>query len=115
MTIQQVELQEDLTSYEGDKALVDIWRREIDNAKVYHEKSKETAKEFQQIYEKQESEKNYSSSAYPIFWSNTQVLKPLLFSKLPKINIAQANYNDDEIARISSELIERLLNYLLKE
>jgi hypothetical protein len=115
MTIQQVELQEDLTSYEGDKALVDIWRREIDNAKVYHEKSKETAKEFQQIYEKQESEKNYSSSAYPIFWSNTQVLKPLLFSKLPKINIAQANYNNDEIARIASELIERLLNYLLKE
>ncbi|MEY3370710.1 MAG: hypothetical protein RLZZ361_1380, partial [Cyanobacteriota bacterium] len=115
MTIQQVELQEDLTSYEGDKALVDIWRREIDNAKVYHEKSKETAIEFQQIYEKQESEKNYSSSAYPIFWSNTQVLKPLLFSKLPKINIAQANYNNDEIARISSELIERLLNYLLKE
>jgi hypothetical protein len=115
MTIQQVELQEDLTSYEGDKALVDIWRREIDNAKKYHEKSKETAKEFQEIYEKQESEKNYSSSAYPIFWSNTQVLKPLLFSKLPKINIAQANYNNDEIARISSELIERLLNYLLKE
>lgn len=115
MTIQQVELQEDLTSYEGDKALVDIWRREIDNAKKYHEKSKETAIEFQQIYEKQESEKNYSSSAYPIFWSNTQVLKPLLFSKLPKINIAQANYNNDEIARISSELIERLLNYLLKE
>jgi hypothetical protein len=115
MTIQQVELQEDLTSYEGDKALVDIWRREIDNAKKYHEKSKETAIEFQQIYEKQESEKNYSSSAYPIFWSNTQVLKSLLFSKLPKINIAQANYNNDEIARISSELIERLLNYLLKE
>jgi hypothetical protein len=115
MTIQQVELQEDLTSYEGDKALVDIWRREIDNAKKYHEKSKETAIEFQQIYEKQESEKNYSSSAYPIFWSNTQVLKSLLFSKLPKINIAQANYNNDEIARICSELIERLLNYLLKE
>ena len=38
-----------------------------------------------------------------------------MFSKLPKINITQANYNNDEIARIGSELVERLLNYLLKE
>jgi hypothetical protein len=115
MTTQQVELQEELTSLKGERALVDIWRREIDNAKNYHEKSKEIAKQFQEIYEKQETEVSYNSSAYPIFWSNTQTLKPLLFSKLPKINIAQANYNNEEIARLASELIERLLNYMLKE
>jgi hypothetical protein len=115
MTTQQVELQEELTSLKGERALVDIWRKEIDNAKNYHDKSKEIAKQFQEIYEKQETEVSYNSSAYPIFWSNTQTLKPLLFSKLPKINIAQANYNNEEIARLASELIERLLNYMLKE
>ena len=114
MNMNQIETQDQLTTANGERALVDIWRREIDNAKNYHEKSKETAKKFQEIYDCQESENNNADN-YPIFWSNTQVLKPLLFSKLPKINIAQSNYNNDEIARIASELVERLLNYLLKE
>ena len=115
MNMNQIETQDQLTTASGERALVDIWRREIDNAKNYHEKSKETAKKFQEIYDCQENQINYHTNNYPIFWSNTQVLKPLLFSKLPKINIAQANYNNDEIARVSSELVERLLNYLLKE
>ena len=115
MSMNQIETQDQLTTASGERALVDIWRREIDNAKNYHEKSKETAKKFQEIYDCQENQINYHTNNYPIFWSNTQVLKPLLFSKLPKINIAQANYNNDEIARVSSELVERLLNYLLKE
>ena len=114
MNMNQIETQDELTNKKGNKALIDIWRREIDNAKKYHEESKKTAKDFQAIYDRQDKD-NTIHNTYPIFWSNTQVMKPLLFSKLPKINIAQANYNDNEIARISSELIERLLNYLLKE
>jgi len=114
MNMNQIETQDELTTAKGERALIDIWRREIDNAKNYHEKSKETAKKFQDVYDCQENENNNADN-YPIFWSNTQVLKPLLFSKLPKINIAQANYNNDEIARVASELVERLLNYQLKE
>ena len=91
----QIETQDELTEQTGKKALVDIWRREINNAKKYHETSQKTAKDFQAIYDKQDEETKIYEN-YPIFWSNTQVLKPLLFSKLPKINITQANYNNDE-------------------
>jgi hypothetical protein len=119
MTMSQIETQDELTSLTGEKRLVDIWRREIDNAKKYHEKSKKIAKEYQEIYESQDDGVDNSiytkESDYPIFWSNTQVLKPLLFSKLPKANITQSFFNEDEISRISSELVERLLTYLLKE
>jgi len=113
----QIETQDELTTAKGERALVEIWKREIDNAKKYHEKTKETAKKFQEIYESEESEQTKAeiNNQFPIFWSNTQDLRPLLFSKLPKINITQANYNNNEIARIGSELIERLLTYLLKE
>jgi len=113
MTQTQIETQKELTQQTGKKALVDIWRKEIQNSIKYHEKSKKKAEDFQGIYERQENfEKN---SSYPIFWSNTQVLKPLLFSKLPKVNITQSFFNDDEISRISSEVVERLIIYLLKE
>ena len=118
MTINQVELQDELSTLNGERSLVEIWKREIDNAKNYHESSKKMAKEFQLLYESQEDQAESSPSLksnYPIFWSNTQVLRPLLFSKLPKANITQSFFNEDEISRISSELVERLLTYLLKE
>lgn len=118
MNMNQIETQDELSSLTGEQRLVDIWRREIDNAKNYHEKSKEIAKQYQELYESQEQEEETRlslKSTYPIFWSNTQVLRPLLFSKLPKANITQSFFNDDEISRISSELVERLLTYLLKE
>ena len=114
----QVELQDELSTLNGERSLVEIWKREIDNAKNYHESSKKMAKEFQLLYEAQEDQAESSPSLksnYPIFWSNTQVLRPLLFSKLPKANITQSFFNEDEISRISSELVERLLTYLLKE
>lgn len=114
----QIELQDELSTLNGERSLVEIWKREIDNAKNYHESSKKMAKEFQLLYESQEDQAESSPSLksnYPIFWSNTQVLRPLLFSKLPKANITQSFFNEDEISRISSELVERLLTYLLKE
>ena len=112
----QIEIQDELSSLTGQRRLVDIWRREIENAKKYHETSKETAKQYQELYEEQESETKISlKSNFPIFWNNTQVLRPLLFSKLPKANITQAFFNEDDISRISSEVVERLITYLLKE
>jgi len=40
MNMNQIETQDELTTAKGERALIDIWRREIDNAKNYHEKSK---------------------------------------------------------------------------
>ena len=116
MTINQIETQDELSSLTGERRLVDIWRREIENAKKYHETSKETAKQYQELYEDQESETRISlKSNFPIFWSNTQVLRPLLFSKLPKANITQAFFNEDDISRISSEVVERLIDEIKKQ
>jgi hypothetical protein len=107
------ETQKDLTDKKGKEALIEIWKKEIENSIKYHQKSKELAKEFQNIYDGEND--RYAKKSYPIFWSNTQTLKPLLFSKLPKVNITQSFFKDDEISRIASEVVERLITYLLKE
>lgn len=109
-----IETQKDLTTRSGDEGLIDIWRRELENSIEYHKESKKTAKEYYEIYENQEK-KNVRKTDYSIFWSNTQTLRPLLFSKLPKANITQANYNNSNTARIASELVERVITYFLKE
>ena len=108
---QQIETQEYLVKSKGKYSLIDIWRAEIENSEKYHKESKKEGEEYLQIYENEDKQQH----SLPIFWSNTQVLRPLLFSKLPKANIIQANYNDDEVARIGSELIERVISYFLKE
>lgn len=109
-----IETQADLTQKTGKAGLIDIWRRELENAIEYHKDSKKTSREYYEIYENQEK-RNMRSTDYSIFWANTQTLRPLLFSKLPKSNITQANYNDSNVARIASELVERVINYFLKE
>ena len=108
---QQIETQKDLVKSKGKDSLIDIWRAEIENSEKYHKESKKEGQEYLEVYEN-EDKQQYS---LPIFWSNTQVLRPLLFSKLPKVSIIQANYNDEEVARIASELIERVVTYFLKE
>lgn len=108
-----IETQKDLTDKKGKQGLVEIWKKEIENSTKYHEKSKQLAKEYQNIYDGEND--RFSKKSYPIFWSNTQTLKPLLFSKLPKVNITQSFFRDDDISRIASETIERLITYLLKE
>lgn len=109
-----IETQQDLTQKTGEAGLIDIWRRELENSIAYHKKSKKDSQEMYDIYENQDKN-NLRRVDYSIFWSNTQVLRPLLFSKLPKTNITQANYNNDNTARVASELVERLINYFLKK
>jgi hypothetical protein len=108
---QQIETREDLSKSKGKDSLIDIWRAEIENSEKYHKESKKEGEEYLEVYENEDKQQH----SLPIFWSNTQVLRPFLFSKLPKTNIIQTNYNDDEVARIVSELIERVISYFLKE
>ena len=109
-----IETQQDLTQKTGKAGLIDIWRRELENSIAYHKDSKKDSQDIYDTYENQDK-RNLKRVDYSIFWSNTQVLRPLLFSKLPKTNITQANYNDDNTARVASELIERVINYFLKK
>ena len=46
-----IETQKDLTDKKGKEGLVEIWKKEIENSIKYHEKSKQLAKEYQNIYD----------------------------------------------------------------
>jgi len=50
----------------------------------------------------------YQKNHYPMYWSDTQTLKPAIYSNIPKIIIKQKFSTDDPIARTASLLLERL-------
>lgn len=90
------------------------WRRELENSRNYEKNSREESEKFYSIYNDQKILGAFESSKrYNIFWSNTQTLKPLIFSKLPKINITQRFFDGDNISRLACEIIERSLSYYL--
>ena len=107
----QVEKKEDLTHSKGDAGLVEIWTKEIENAINYEKKWYDEADDNFTIY----NNEGQSKDRYNVFWSNTQTLRPLLFSRLPKTNITQRFLDTSETNRIASEMMERSIDLYLKD
>ncbi len=122
MPASQVETPEDLTTAKGAEATADIWTKELEFAQKYQRKWEQEAAKFFDIYNDEynlasstDADGNPESQRYNIFWANTQTLRPLVFSKLPKPNITQRFLDKDEISRIAAEMMERSINYFLQE
>jgi hypothetical protein len=107
----QVEKKEDLTHSSGDAGLVEIWTKEIENAINYEKKWHDEADTNFTIY----NNEGQREDRYNVFWSNTQTLRPLLFSRLPKTNITQRFLDNNETNRIASEMMERSIDLYLKD
>lgn len=106
----------------GNAGKVTIWRKEIEFAKEYEKCWKREAEIYVKDYENEEQASMHiwenpeyiQPKRYNVFWANTQTLKPLLFSKLPDPNITQNFFDNDEIARLASEMMERSVSVCLK-
>ena len=107
----QVENKEDLTHSKGDAGLVEIWTKEIENADRYEKKWRDEADANFTIY----NNESQREDRYNVFWSNTQTLRPLLFSRLPKTNITQRFLDSNETNRVASEMMERSIDLYLKD
>ena len=107
----QVEKKEDLTHSKGDAGLVEIWTKEIENASNYEKKWRDEADANFTVY----NNEGQSEDRYNVFWSNTQTLRPLLFSRLPKTNITQRFLDTSETNRVASEMMERSIDLYLKD
>jgi hypothetical protein len=107
----QVENKKDLTHSKGDAGLVEIWTKEIENADRYEKKWRDEADANFTIY----NNEGQSEDRYNVFWSNTQTLRPLLFSRLPKANITQRFLDSNETNRVASEMMERSIDLYLKD
>lgn len=107
----QVENKDDLTHSTGDAGLVEIWTKEIENADKYEKNFRKEADANFVVY----NNEGQREDRYNVFWANTQTLRPLLFSRLPKTNVAQRFLDDSETNRVASEMMERAVDLYLKD
>lgn len=115
MQADQVETKEDLSLSKGNAGLVEMWTRELENSNNYEQKWRDEAEKYFNIYKDQYNSDYNDSKRYNVFWANTQTLRPLVFSKLPKPNITQRFTDEDEIAKIASEMMERTISLYMND
>ena len=115
MQAEQVENKEDLSLSKGNAGLVEMWTKELENSNNYEQKWRDEAGKYFDIYKDQYNSDYNDSKRYNVFWANTQTLRPLVFSKLPKPNITQRFLDEDEIAKITSEMMERVVDLYLND
>jgi hypothetical protein len=91
-----------------------LWQREMSNAHDFRKEFDKEVDEYNKIYKNEAQGQAYAKNRLPIFWSNTQTLKPLIYSNLPSADIRRRYASKDAIARLSSIMLERATNYFLE-
>lgn len=104
-----------------------FWGKQLDNAKNNHKYWLKESRKYYNIYYNTDDNYGYSSkfnssygsktnfsNAYNLFYSNVETKRPLLFSKLPELDIRRRNDKKDRVSRISSEMLERNCNFFLE-
>jgi hypothetical protein len=113
--VTQIETLEEIEKSGDSRGELNRWVKEIENASNAEKKWRQEADEYFAIYKDEAEGQAFAQERYNIFWSNTQTLRPLVFSRLPNSNITRRFLSDDGIARIMSEMMERSVNYFLED
>ena len=96
---------------DGPKGTVALWSAEIEAAKKYMRKFRESAIRINRRYLDQRDANEQSEFRVNLFWSTVQVVMSMLYAQPPKSDVKRL-YDDfnDEPSRVASEMLERLLN-----
>jgi len=92
--------------------LHEVWKKEIEKCLLFHEKYFEEACKYENIYKDQHNAEY--SNRYNIFYANVETLAPLVYSRLPNPNITRRFKDDNEEAKVASEILERAISYFLE-
>jgi hypothetical protein len=90
------------------------WSEQIGYAKSDHEKYVERGEKVIRRYEDERSHSMYSARMNTL-WSNTELLRPLLYSRRPVPQVDRRFRDKDPVARVASMLLERALEWNIDE
>jgi hypothetical protein len=88
-----------------------LWQTEIDAASKELEKFQKDAKRINRRYLDKRDANEESESRVNIFWSTIQVVLATIYARPPKADVARLYKDpDDDVGRVASEMLERILN-----
>lgn len=105
-----------------------FWKKQIENSKSNHKWWLREVEKYYNIYYNTGNNYGYNngfaysynsynlkfSNTYNLFYSNIETKRPLLFSKLPELDIRRRNDTKDRVSRIASEMLERGCNFFME-
>lgn len=96
-----------------DAKLVKEWLNRIQATDRYFEKWFNRASRIVTRYrdERDDLETSKKVRRFNILWSNIQTLGPAVYAKPPKMNVSRRYHDRDPLARISSMVLERAVDY----
>jgi len=89
------------------------WLDEVQKAEKRESEWREKAKLVVERYRDERNASNDNDTRYNILWSNTETLKPALYSNTPKPIVDRRHKDRDPVGLEASKIIERALEYHL--
>lgn len=115
--------EEDLSKYQGDEGLVLRWLKELSLVKDSKAQSsfEKIGERIKKIYTNSPGMQLYSSSEggskanwFNVLWSNTVIMLPSLFSRIPKPVVERMFKDSDPIGRLAALSAERGVDYMVR-
>lgn len=124
MDTEQVSMSGDTPDdYNDDQEKIDVgaWINKINKARDKEDSWRTRAKKCIKIYRDEpqmtstsgrSGSAEKSTMSYNILWANTETLLPVLFSSVPKPDVRNRHLDQDDVADMAAEVLEKSLSYL---
>lgn len=103
--------------YKSEREICQRWKREIEFAERSEEYKEwlERCGTIRQRYKNEKDGEIHRDHRYAILWSNVQTMRPALYSRTPVPFIRRRYKDNDAVARVAAEVLERANKYTLDE
>jgi hypothetical protein len=116
MDNQQTQAAESPAEYGYDRVgLARRWQTELELAEKECRTWVERGRKIVKRYRDERDATEDGSKRFNILWSNIQTLRPAVYSKKPKPEVARRFKDQDQVGRVASLILERCLEYELEQ
>ena len=91
------------------------WRDELHRYKEDYRKFTEQGRKIVKRYRDVRKDTDYTDARFNILWSNIKTLKPAIYSRPPKVEVARRFKDRNDVGRIASMIPERVIDYELRQ
>ena len=91
------------------------WKLELERASRYFEKWRKRCEKIEKIYLAQNIAENSADRSFPMLWANISVLQPAVYARVPQPAVERRFKDPDPVARVGSEMLERVLSYQMEK
>jgi hypothetical protein len=92
-----------------------FWKDELHRYTEDYRKFTETGRKIIKRYRDERKDSAYSDARFNILWSNIKTLKPAVYSRPPKVEVARRFKDQNDVGRVASMILERVIDYELRQ